>query len=102
MDEYAKEIRDVQREIERLVEADGDAEAIRELESFPLRQDEIVGLPGCGRRFAPCSERRECEQRERCADENTEYSDQSRAAARIDAGACGRISGLSHVRPWRV
>lgn len=32
MDEYAKEIRDVQREIERLVEADGDAGAIRELE----------------------------------------------------------------------
>jgi len=32
MDEYEKEIRDVQREIERLVEADGDAAAIRELE----------------------------------------------------------------------
>lgn len=32
MDEYAKEIRDVQREIERLVEADGEAGAIRELE----------------------------------------------------------------------
>ena len=32
MDEYEKEIRDVQREIERLVEADGDAGAIRELE----------------------------------------------------------------------
>ncbi len=32
MDEYEKEIRDVQREVERLAEADGDAEAIRELE----------------------------------------------------------------------
>jgi hypothetical protein len=32
MDEYEKEIRDVQREIERLVEAEGDAGAIRELE----------------------------------------------------------------------